>query len=216
MKSTKVYAYGKHAVGEAKRYAPHVVLKTFTDAKEGEIAQISLARLVLPYEKFTDTLKVTPDTVLVLLAGVEDPHNLGAIIRTAGGFGAAAVLMPEQGQAPVSSTVLKVSAGMAFRVPLVRIGGYQQTLSDLKKRGFKVVALDGGSKHDLMSEAFASPTVFILGNEGAGIPNAIKPLCDKTLSIVLHPRCESLNVAAAAAVALGAWATKHPKALHTK
>jgi 23S rRNA (guanosine2251-2'-O)-methyltransferase len=214
VKSPKVYAYGKHAVSEAKKFAAHAVLKTFRDAKEGEFAQISLARLVMPYEKFTDTLQVTPDTCLVLTAGIEDPHNLGAIIRTAGGFGATAVLMPEQGQAPVSTAVLKVSAGMAFRVPLVRIGGYQQTLSDLKKRGFKVVALAGGSKHSVNDEPFAAPTVFILGNEGAGIPNAIKPLCDKTLSIPMHPRCESLNVAAAAAVALASWSAKHPAALH--
>jgi tRNA G18 (ribose-2'-O)-methylase SpoU len=214
MKSPKVYAYGKHAVGEARQFAPHAVLKTFRDAKEGEVAQISLARLVLPYEKFVESLSPTPDTCLVLAAGIEDPHNLGAVIRSAAGFGATAVLMPTEGQAPVSSTVLKVSAGMAFRVPLVRIGGYQQTLSDLRKRGFVIAALAGGSKASVLDEPFTKPTVLVLGNEGAGIPNSIKPLLNTTLSIPVHPRCESLNVAAAAAVALAAWSAKHPAALH--
>lgn len=213
MKLGKVYAYGKHAVGEAKRYAAHAVLKVFNDKKEGEVAQISLYKLMRQYGDFAQELSATPDTSLVLLAGVEDPHNVGAIIRSAAAFGAGAVLIPEHGQAPITDTVLKVSAGMAFRVPLVSVTGVQQVLSDLKKRGFKVAALDGTAKQSLNDETFIEPIVFVFGNEGAGIPGPVKPLCDKTLSIPMHPRAESLNVAAAAAVTLAAWAARHPHAL---
>lgn len=212
MKPGKVYAYGKHAVGEASKYAAHAVLKVFKDAKDGDVAQISLSRLLVPFDAFVESLHPTPDTALVLLAGVEDPHNFGAIIRSAAGLGASAVLMPQSGQAPVSSTVLKVSAGMAFRLPLVPLDNIQQNLSALKKRGFKIVAL-ASSGRPIGGEPFAEPVVFILGNEGSGIPKAVRPLCDATLSIPLHPRCESLNVAAAAAVALGAWSLRHPGAL---
>ncbi len=213
MKRTKTYAHGKHAVTQAQQYAPQAVLKVFTDERGNPLAQISLHKLVRNYEDFVSSLAVTPDTLLVLLAGIEDPHNVGTIIRSAAAFGAAGVLMPEVGQAPISDTVLKVSAGMAFRVPLVMIGGYQQTLSDLRKRGFTVAALEQGASTALAGETFPTPTVFVLGNEGAGLPAAVRPLVDTSLAVPMHPRAESLNVAAAAAAALFAWSSHHQGAL---
>lgn len=212
IKRSKTYAHGKHAVEEATTHAPHAVLKVFKDAKGGDIAQISLARLIRPYEDFAATLAPTPDTCLVLLAGLEDPHNVGAIIRTAAAFGAAGILLPQEGQAPISDAVLKVSAGMAFRIPLVAIGGYQQTLSDLRKRGFAVYGVEAKGT-DIAAEPFARASVMILGNEGAGLPGAVRPLCDAFVSVPISPRAESLNVAAAGAAALYAWSHKHPKAL---
>lgn len=211
-KRPKVYAHGKHAIAEAQTHAPQAVLKVFKDAKGGDIAQISLARLVRPYEDFVQGLPVTPDTCLVLLAGLEDPHNVGAIIRSAAAFGAAGVLMPEEGQAPITDAVLKVSAGMAFRIPLVAIGGYQQTLSDLRRRGFGAYGFETKGTA-LGGEPFERPSVLVFGNEGAGLPGAVRPLCDRFLSIPINPRAESLNVAAAAATALYDWSTKHPRAL---
>lgn len=221
VKRSKTYAHGKHAVSEAERYAPHAVLKVFQDAKGADIAQISLSRLVKSYDEFVANLAPNPSMSLVLLAGLEDPHNVGAIIRTAAAFGASAVLLPSEGQAPVSDAVLKVSAGMAFRIPLVSIGGYQQTLSDLRKRGFKVYGFEalghsptGEAKGTpLGAEPFAHPSVFVFGNESQGLPGAVRPLCDGILSIPMHPRAESLNVAAAAAASLFAWSSRHPEAL---
>lgn len=212
IKRNKTYAHGKHAVSEAQTYAPHAVLKVFKDAKGADIAQISLARLLRPYEEFAAGLAPAAGTSLVLLAGLEDPHNVGAIIRSAAAFGAAGVLLPEARQAPITDTVLKVSAGMAFRIPLVSIGGYQQTLSDLRKRGFKVYGLEAAGT-SIGQEPFAQPSVFVFGNEGAGLPGAVRPLCDGFLSVPINPRAESLNVAAAAAATLFAWSAKHPEAL---
>lgn len=184
-------------------------------AHQGLVGQISLFNLLVPYEQFIQTLKPTAATSLVLLAGLEDPHNVGAIIRSAAGFGASGVLLPEKGQASVSGAVIKVSAGMAFRVPLVTIQNIEQTLRDLKKRGFVVYGLAGGGGESLTQEGFITPTVCMLGNEGDGLPPHLRALCDKELHIPMHPRCESLNVAAAAAATLYAWSSKHPEALHT-
>ena len=184
-------------------------------AHQGVIGSISIPQLMLPYRKFLEGLEATPRTMLVLLNGVQDPHNVGAIIRTAAGFGAAAVLMPQIGQAPVTGSVIKVSAGMAFRLPLVTIGNVKQTVLDLKKKGFKIYSMAGdppvgraGGAQSINAEPFGGPAVFILGNEGSGIPEDIRQISDTVLSIPMDPKCESLNVAAAAAVALYAWSSK--------
>lgn len=213
MKRSKTYAHGKHAVAEAQTYAPQAVLKVFEDERGAPVAQISLSRLLRSYEEFAASLAVTPETMLVVLAGIEDPHNVGAIIRSAAAFGASGVLLPEAGQAPITDAVFKVSAGMAFRIPLVTIGGYQQTLADLRKRGFAVAALVQDAATPLSAAIFDKPTVFVLGNEGTGVPAAVRPLVDQSLAIPMHPRAESLNVAAAAAVALFAWSARHGGAL---
>lgn len=180
---------------------------------QGYIGRIALDNLVRPYNEFIETLEVTPDTCIVVLGEVQDPQNVGAIIRSAAAFGIAAVLIPEHKQAQVNGTVVKVSAGMAFRVPLVKIGNVNTTLKDLKERGFWIYGLDGGAKQSLSSEKFESAAVIILGNEGEGIREKTLEACDIPLAIPMSKNCESLNVAASGAVALYAWSAKHPKAL---
>jgi 23S rRNA (guanosine2251-2'-O)-methyltransferase len=180
---------------------------------QGVIGRVALSRLVRPYAEFMKDLKITPDTALVVLGEIQDPQNVGAIIRSAAGFGIAGVLIPEHNQAPVTGSVVKVSAGMAFRIPLVSIGNVNETLRDLKKKGFWTYGLDGGAKQTVGNEKFEEPSVFILGNESKGIREKTLELCDIPLLIPMNPQCESLNVAAAAAVTLYAWSNKHPGAL---
>jgi tRNA G18 (ribose-2'-O)-methylase SpoU len=84
----------------------------------------------------------------------------------------------------------------------------QQTISDLKKRGFTMYGLEGRGGQTITKENFDKPSVFVLGNEGEGVPAYIKSVCDKLLSIPTDPKCESLNVAAAGAVAFYAWSIK--------
>ncbi|MDB5224579.1 MAG: rRNA ((2251)-2-O)-methyltransferase RlmB [Candidatus Adlerbacteria bacterium] len=182
-------------------------------AHQGVIAQLSLVDLVTPFDRFMEKLTIGPDTVLVLMAGVTDPHNVGAIIRTAAGFGAVAVLMPDSNQAPISGTVVKVSAGMAFRIGLVNIPPVDATISQLKKKGFKIYGLAGEGKAVITDEDFPGPTVIVVGNEAQGLSSEIRKTCDQVLSIPIHPQCESLNVAAATAVALYSWSTHHKPAL---
>ncbi len=180
---------------------------------QGYIASIKLSRLVKDYGEFVSGLTVTPDTALVVLGEVQDPQNVGAIIRSAAAFGVAGVLIPEHNQAQVTGSVVKVSAGMAFRIPLVAIGNVNDTIRDLKERGFWIYGLDGVAKQSLAGEAFEAASVFILGNESTGIRQKTLELCDIPLAIPMSPDCESLNVAASAAVALYAWSTKHPRAV---
>lgn len=180
-------------------------------AHQGIIALISLAHLVVPFEKFMDTFSPTTDTCLVLLSEIKDPQNVGAIIRSATAFGATAVLMPAHKQSPVTGAAIKASAGTAFSIPIVELPNLQQALAQFKKKGVEVYGLEASAKRSIQNEAFAAPTMLVLGNEATGIAPAAKALCDHTLSIPLSPDVESLNVGVSGAVALYAWSLKHPR-----
>lgn len=180
---------------------------------QGYVACVKENKLVQSYAEFVETLSIDIDTALVVLGEVQDPQNVGAIIRTAAAFGIKGVLIPEHNQAQVTGTVVKVSAGMAFTVPLVSIGNVNTTLKDLKERGFWIYGLAGEAQQSLSKEKFDAPAVFVLGNESTGIREHTLEMCDVPLSIPMNPNCESLNVAASAAVALYAWSVHHPRAL---
>lgn len=180
---------------------------------QGIIAQVSLTSLVKPYKEFIHDVKVTPKTAFLLLSEIQDPHNVGAVIRSAAAFGFSGVLIPERKQAPITGAVVKVSAGMAFRIPLISIGNINMVVEDLKKKGFWIYGLDGSGKTSVSDETFDHPSVFILGNEASGMREKTREACDVLLKIPIHNRCESLNAAASAAIAMYAWSRQHPDAL---
>lgn len=182
-------------------------------AHQGVVAGIYPLKLTVPYKTFRETLKVTPDTALLVLGEVQDPHNVGAVIRSAAAFGLAGVLIPPHNQAPVTGTVVKVSAGMAFRIPLVTIPNVNTVLRDLQEDGFWAYGLEGEGTTSTVTEKFTRPSVFVLGNEGSGLREKTKEQCDELISIPIHPRCESLNAAAATAVVLASWSAQHHQAL---
>ncbi len=182
-------------------------------AHQGIVAAVLPEKMMLEYKEFINKLVVTADTSLLLLGEVQDPHNVGAVIRSAAAFGVAGVLIPPHNQAPVTGTVIKVSAGMAFRIPLVAVSNINSVARDLQKRGFWVYGLEGEGTVNTVSERFERPSAFILGNEGSGLRQKTKELCDDLISIPIHPRCESLNAAAATAVVLSAWSAQHPGAI---
>lgn len=180
---------------------------------QGVIATIEPNKLMVSFEAFLKTLDMSKNPAIAVLAEVQDPHNVGAIIRSAAAFGLAGVLIPEHNQAPVTGTVVKTSAGMAFRIPLISISNVNQTLRTLKNKGFWTygLAMEGASA--LGEEKFDAPTVFVIGNEGAGIREKTLETCDITLSIPMHPRTESLNAAVSAGVVFYEWSKKHPESL---
>jgi 23S rRNA (guanosine2251-2'-O)-methyltransferase len=244
MQREKIYIYGRHAVTEAVRNAPHAVKKIFfaDESAEAELVQLAAANniptgplkaaeearaghqgliaaidaeaLLIPFDTFITSLSATPDTALVLMSGLTDPHNVGAIIRSAAAFGMQAVLMPEHGQALITGAVAKSSAGMIFRVPLVAMPNQVEAQKKLAERGFMLYGLAGESGAESLHETrFEKPSVFVVGNEGAGLdPETRKEV--SLLSIPIHERTESLNAAAAAAVVMYAWSAQHPRTVH--
>jgi len=180
---------------------------------QGIIGQVSLEKLMQNYKNFIEGLEINKDTVLLVLGEIQDPHNVGAIIRSAAAFGVSGVIMPQHNQSPITGTVVKVSAGMAFRVPLISVSNINATIKDLKEKGFWVYGMEGESDKNIADEAFDTPTVFILGNESKGIREKTKESCDILVSIPMHPQSESLNVAASTAVALYEWSKKHSEVI---
>lgn len=177
------------------------------DVHQGVVIRVDTSQLVREYGDFINDLEVTPETSLVLLGEVQDPHNVGAIIRNAAAFGVGGVLIPEHNQAPITPTVVKVSAGMAFRVPLIAIGNVNTTIEDLKERDFWIYGLAGEGKESLAEQSFTTPTVFVVGNEAEGIREKTKEHCDKLINIPTAAG-QSLNAAASTAVAFYDWRQK--------
>lgn len=143
--------------------------------------------------------------LLVVLDGVEDPHNLGAIIRTAHAAGANAVITAERRAAPLTETVSRAAAGALEHLPVARVTNISQTLERLKQRGFWIYGLDerGSELYDRVE--FASPTVIVLGGEGKGLHQGVQKHCDVLVRIPMAGAVSSLNVSVAAGVVLFEW-----------
>ncbi len=183
---------------------------------QGVLAKIDKQGFILSYDEFREGLSVTNDSCFAVLGEIQDPHNVGAVIRSAAAFGVQAVLVPKHRQASITGTVIKVSVGMAFKVPIVEVGNVNRTLEDLKDAGCFIYGLAGEGSTSITSEQFTKPTVFVLGNEAEGLREKTREHCDTLLHIPMHPQCESLNASVSAAVAFYAWSTQHQGALVLK
>jgi len=144
-------------------------------------------------------------TLIVVLDGVEDPHNLGAIIRTAHAAGANAIVVPERRAAPLTEAVSGAAAGALEYLPIVRITNVSQTLDQLKAEGFWIYGLDerGAEMYDQIE--YTVPTVIALGGEGKGLHPGVQKHCDILVRIPMAGAVSSLNVSVAAGVVLFEW-----------
>jgi 23S rRNA (guanosine2251-2'-O)-methyltransferase len=157
-----------------------------------------------PFEDLLARVTAKRDAALVLaLDGVTDPHNLGAILRSAAAAAVDGVVLPERRSAAVNETVVRASAGTAGRVPVCRVVNLGRALDDLKEAGAWIYGLAAGEgSRDYLGEPFDRATVLVLGAEGEGLHLKIRERCDGLLHIPMPGGVESLNVSAAAAVAL--------------
>lgn len=143
--------------------------------------------------------------LVVVLDGIEDPHNLGAIIRTANAAGAGAVVIPDRRSVGLTETVAKAAAGALEYTPVVRAGNLNQAIDKLKERGYWVYGLDERAEQDYDAADFAEPTALLLGAEGHGLHEHTRKRCDFLLRIPMAGQIASLNVSVAAGVVLFEW-----------
>jgi 23S rRNA (guanosine2251-2'-O)-methyltransferase len=139
---------------------------------------------------------------LLLLDGIQDPQNLGAIIRTAEGAGVDGIILPERRSVGLSETVSLVSAGALEYLKVARVKNLARAMDDLRDRGIWLVGAEGGQKELWDEFDYKLPVGLVLGSEGKGLRPLIRKKCDEILSIPLLGRMTSLNVSAAAAIFL--------------
>jgi 23S rRNA (guanosine2251-2'-O)-methyltransferase len=148
----------------------------------------------------------------VVLDGIEDPHNLGAIIRTAHAAGAAAVVIPERRAAGLTDTVSRAAAGALAHVPVVRVANINRALEQLKKIGYWIYGLDESGPLDYSQTSYAAPTAFVIGAEGQGLHEQTSKHCDFLVRIPMPAGgVASLNASVAAGVVLFEWRRSQPK-----
>ncbi len=141
-------------------------------------------------------------SLIVVLDGVEDPHNLGAILRTADATGADGVVIPERRAAGITGTVVKSSAGASEHLPVAKVTNIARTLEDLKTKGLWMVGLDERGKQNYDEVDYKMDCAIVLGTEGKGLHDLVARKCDFLVSIPMLGKVSSLNVSVAAGVVL--------------
>ncbi|MDD2216612.1 MAG: 23S rRNA (guanosine(2251)-2'-O)-methyltransferase RlmB [Eubacteriales bacterium] len=189
------------------QYVEKVVLDKVTMVQGGPASHQGVAASASSYRYYEleDMLSAAAakgeDPLLVLLDGIEDPHNLGAIIRTADGAGVHGIIIPKRRAAGLTDTAAKASAGAVEYVPVAKVSNLVQTIEKLKLAGLWIAAcdMDGQIYH---KTPMTGPLALVIGNEGQGISRLVREKCDFIVSIPMEGRISSLNASNAAAILL--------------
>ena len=192
--------------GVPVRFEPRAAIDRLagTSAHQGVVAMGAA-------QHYAEIEQVASADMLVVLDGVEDPHNLGAVIRTAHAAGAGAVMIPERRAASVTDVAAKAAAGALEHLPVVRVININRTLEELKERGFWIYGLDERGDQSYIQLEYNSPTVLVLGGEGKGLHQQVRQHCDVLVSIPTAGKISSLNVSVAAGVVLFEWKRRRGK-----
>jgi 23S rRNA (guanosine2251-2'-O)-methyltransferase len=171
-----------------------------TTAHQGIVAFVSPTAALRLDQLTTQIMAQRPIPPLVVLDGVKDPRNLGAIIRAAAAFGVGGIILPERRSAGLTGTVAKVAAGGLEHIAIAEVTNISQTLERLKQEGFWIVGADEHAEVSCRKFTFPLLLALVLGEEGSGISPLVKRHCDVLVSIPGRGPLRSLNVAVAAAV----------------
>lgn len=158
-----------------------------------------------PYTELIDLLSTTPTTpyFIVVLDHIQDPHNVGALIRSAELAGAHAVIVPSDRSCLITPTVVKTSAGACELLPIVQVINLNQTIDILKQHWIQVVGLETGPEHlQLFDQDLTGPIALVIGSEGPGISQLTRKRCDSLIEIPMQGKLESLNASVAGGIAM--------------
>ena len=177
-----------------------------TEAPQGVAALVKLQHFTL------EDLLRGPQSLVVGVAGVQDPGNLGTILRSAEAFGATGVLIGTGTVSPYNSKVVRAAAGSLFRLPHV----HELPLESLHERGLRVVATSSHKARTLSEADLRGPLCLLIGNEGAGVPRELLKQADEVVAIPHSPKVESLNAGVAASILLYEIARQRHQNIHTE
>ncbi len=192
-----------HSVPVHFEPAEALTRKAETSRHQDVLAELAEA----PYWTLDDLLEGEP-SLLLLVDGVEDPRNLGAVLRTAEACGVEGVLLPERHSCGLTAVVIQASAGAAMHLPVARVGNVAETLKQLQKRGFWTVGLDMAGTSDLETLDVSIPLVVVVGGEDRGIRRLVAERCDFLVSLPMRGKVPSLNLSVAAGILLFSIARK--------
>ncbi len=183
------------------RREPRIALDRLTHNAnhQGVLAITSAANYSEPDDLL---ISISPDTMLILLDGVEDPHNLGAIIRTAECAGASAVIVPERRAAHLTGAVAKTSAGAVEHLPVARVTNLASFIDALKKKEVWVVGVESSGQMAYTEFNYAGAIALVFGGEGGGLHRLVRERCDAVVSVPMRGKVTSLNVSVAVGVVL--------------
>jgi len=167
---------------------------------QGVAARVNAAQKVQHLDDVLDTLTEPP--LLLVLDGVQDPHNLGACLRSADAFGVHAVIAPKDRAVGINATVEKVACGAAQTVPYITVTNLARTLRELKERDIWVVGMEGEAETDLYDVKQTGALALVLGAEGEGLRRLTRETCDQLARIPMSGSVESLNVSVSTGICL--------------
>ena len=171
-----------------------------SDKHQGCVLQTRESRPAVTLQQCLDT--VDSDTLLLVLDGVQDPHNLGACLRTADACGVDAVIIPKDRAAQLNATVRKVAAGGAESVPLITVTNLARCLAGLRAAGVWIYGTSGDAEETIYQQEFSGPVALVMGSEGSGMRRLTMEACDHVFSLPMLGRVESLNISVATGVCL--------------
>lgn len=174
---------------------------------QGVACRLNYAKPV-ELDEFLKALSPDEPNLFIVTDHIEDPHNLGAIARSAEAAGAAAVIYSKRHSAIPGGTVIKTSAGAALRIPMITVMNITRTLEQLKAADFWCIGLDANAKDDLFEYDFPDKTALVIGSEGDGLSRLVRETCDNLLKIQIKGKTDSLNASVAAALGMFEWRRK--------
>ncbi|MFN0062998.1 MAG: 23S rRNA (guanosine(2251)-2'-O)-methyltransferase RlmB [Myxococcaceae bacterium] len=170
-------------------------------AHQGVVAEVQPFRYA-ELENILDQAKAQPPGLVVVCDGLQDPHNLGAVIRSAHAMGAHGVVIPKDRSVGLTGAVAKASAGALMHTPVAQVVNLSRTLETLKSEGFWVAAADAGGESHLWDARLDGPMALVIGAEGDGIRPGVLAHCDLKLTVPMAGKVGSLNASASAAILL--------------
>lgn len=180
------------------------------DKHQGIVAKIKTYPFY-PFETLLAEIQLISHPLILVLDGIEDPHNLGAILRTCDAIGVNGIIVPKHGSASLNSTVARVSTGAVEYVKVSEVTNITTTLQKLKKLGFWVVGAEANQSQDYRKLDYRMPLVLVVGSEGKGISRLVLENCDFKVHLPMVGQVTSLNVSVATAVLLyHIHAMRHP------
>lgn len=177
----------------------HFVDKSFFDDIEGNHQGVMIEVDSFKYQDLSD---LDDASKIILLDKIEDPHNLGAIIRSAESFGFDGLIIPEHRSSKVNSTVYKTSAGAINNIKVVMVTNLNQAIEKIKENGFWVYGLAGEAENTLAETDLSGKVALVVGNEGDGISRLVRKNCDMLIKIPMQGKTNSLNASVAAAISM--------------